>query len=319
MKSFSPHARVSLFVAVVIALVALLLLMMRVQAPTHSLDDVRNTISNVASSTQALLPSFSLTDDTPDGKPGMTRVRPPGFICGERNAICIAESYQRMTVENPISVTGTAIAFENTIQWRVEDRPGRTIDRGTITYSSQDTGTPGEFRLREFFFHPPTGSATGTLTFFTYSAKDGSEQDQLTIPGQFQSFKVTRANVYLRPEGSTTDCSKVEAWEVGFPKTLIPTEATLRRLLAIQPEERFGTKSKPLLSVLPAGVELRSLVVSKGTATATFSSTLQDGVSGSCRVGAIRAQIERTLKQFPGVARVLIRVEGVPEGQELQP
>ena len=319
MKTLSPHARVSLFVAVVIALVALLLLVMRVQAPTRSLEDVRNTISTVASSTQAFIPSFSVGDGSPDGKPGVARIRPPGFICGERNAICIAESYQRMTVENPLSVTGTAIAFENTLQWRIEDQPGRTVDRGTITYSSQDVGSPGEFALREFFFHPPTGSVTGTLTFFTYSAKDGSEQDRLTIPVQFQPFKVTRANVYLRPQSATTDCSKVEAWEVGFPKTLIPTEATLRRLLAIQPEEKFGTRSKPLVSVLPAGVELRSLVVNKGTATATFSSALQDGVSDSCRVTAIRAQIERTMKQFSGVIRVVIRVEGLPEGKELQP
>jgi len=36
-------------------------------------------------------------------------------------------------------------------------------------------------------------------------------------------------------------------------------------------------------------------------------------VAGSCRVGAIRAQIEETLKQFPTVQNVIISVNGNTE------
>ena len=44
----------------------------------------------------------------------------------------------------------------------------------------------------------------------------------------------------------------------------------------------------------------------------------QYGVAGSCRVLAIRAQIESTLKQFPSIKKVVISVNG-RTGEVLQP
>jgi len=72
-------------------------------------------------------------------------------------------------------------------------------------------------------------------------------------------------------------------------------------------------------SVIPDGVKLKSVAAdAEGKVTADFDADLDKGVAGSCRVTAIRTQIESTLKQFPEVREVVISVEGDSE-DVLQP
>jgi spore germination protein GerM len=65
-------------------------------------------------------------------------------------------------------------------------------------------------------------------------------------------------------------------------------------------------------------VKLRSLAIENGVATADFSPELRAYGGGSARVQQIRAQITRTLLQFPTVREVRIAVAGQIEGV-LQP
>ncbi len=66
---------------------------------------------------------------------------------------------------------------------------------------------------------------------------------------------------------------------------------------------------------LPSRLELKSVAAdADGMVTADFDRRLERGVAGSCRVTAIRAQIEATLKQFPEVRGVVISIEGEKEG-----
>jgi hypothetical protein len=67
-----------------------------------------------------------------------------------------------------------------------------------------------------------------------------------------------------------------------------------------------------------ARVKLRSLAIENGVATADFSPELRAYGGGSARVQQIRAQITRTLLQFPTVREVRIAVAGQIEGV-LQP
>lgn len=72
-------------------------------------------------------------------------------------------------------------------------------------------------------------------------------------------------------------------------------------------------------TMLPDGVRLKSVASdAEGRVTADFDGALDRGVAGSCRVSAIRSQIESTLKQFPEVREVVISVEGDSE-EALQP
>ncbi len=61
------------------------------------------------------------------------------------------------------------------------------------------------------------------------------------------------------------------------------------------------------------GVEIKALSIKDGVATVDLNSKLQDGVGGSCKVMAIRAQITETLKQFSTVDSVIISIDGQTE------
>jgi hypothetical protein len=69
---------------------------------------------------------------------------------------------------------------------------------------------------------------------------------------------------------------------------------------------------------LPDGVALLDFDVEKRVARVDFSAEL-DEVAGSCRVEAVRAQIERTLTQFPDIDEVVISVDGKDPAEALQP
>jgi hypothetical protein len=64
-------------------------------------------------------------------------------------------------------------------------------------------------------------------------------------------------------------------------------------------------------------VRVRGVKIKDGVAYADFSKELYSYGGGSCRVEAIGSSIENTLKQFPGVEKVVIYIEGRPA--ELQP
>lgn len=69
-------------------------------------------------------------------------------------------------------------------------------------------------------------------------------------------------------------------------------------------------------SNIPEGVVLRDIKIENGTAYVDFNDALN--VGGSCRGAAIRAQIEKTLTQFPTVSDVVISVNGNVD-EALQP
>ncbi|OGM00631.1 hypothetical protein A2480_00670 [Candidatus Uhrbacteria bacterium RIFOXYC2_FULL_47_19] len=112
------------------------------------------------------------------------------------------------------------------------------------------------------------------------------------------------------------DCNKVFSVKRTVSSRSNIFRATLEALLAgpTEDEATYG-----YVSSLPANVKIKSVGAdAAGIVTADFDRNLDRGVGGSCRVGAIRAQIEATLKQFPEVKSVIISVEGEKE-DVLQP
>lgn len=105
-------------------------------------------------------------------------------------------------------------------------------------------------------------------------------------------------------------CTKVFPVERTVPKSPAVARAALEALLAGPTEaeraEGWGT-------ALPAGVGIRSLSIASGTAYADFSDELDKGIGGSCRVSAIRAQIETTLTRFSTVERAVLSIGGRTE------
>lgn len=118
-----------------------------------------------------------------------------------------------------------------------------------------------------------------------------------------------------REDPETLRCSQVYPVSRRIPATDRVAFAALHELLegptAAEAEVGYYSNLNP-------GTRLLSLDLAAGIATVDFSDEFSAGVSGSCRVEAIRAQIQETLRQFETVHEVRIRVEGKETGV-LQP
>jgi len=92
------------------------------------------------------------------------------------------------------------------------------------------------------------------------------------------------------------------------------------KLIALQELFKGPTdqeKSDHYFSSINANVKINSIDTKNGVVTADFSKDLEVG-GGSCWVTSVRAEITKTLKQFPDVQDVVISVEGRVE-DALQP
>ncbi len=159
-----------------------------------------------------------------------------------------------------------------------------------------------------------TASSTGTVATSTRATSTSTTKPSpvvvTPITPKPTTAPVTSAmmttNVYLGRTGAT-NCEQVVAVSRTIPKTVSVGRASLVALLmgptASEKAAGFTTSINP-------GVVLKSLTITSGVAVANFSSELNKGVAGSCRVQAIRSQITQTLKQFPTVRTVIIAVEG---------
>lgn len=106
-------------------------------------------------------------------------------------------------------------------------------------------------------------------------------------------------------EGKLCNAQELVAVERVLPYTPNPLAESIRLLLRgeISDEEKaVGVSSEyPLL-----GVRLESAAIENGVATLRFSDEQGKTNGGACRVNILRAQIESTAKQFPGVTEVRI-------------
>ena len=112
------------------------------------------------------------------------RARPHREVCDTKNFICVDRSRVGSHLPINFNVTGTAIAFESTMQWKLENASGTVLGQGTLMTAASDIGQPGLFTLTTNRPITP-GTATGALSFFEFSAMDGSSVHLLALPVSF--------------------------------------------------------------------------------------------------------------------------------------
>jgi spore germination protein GerM len=147
----------------------------------------------------------------------------------------------------------------------------------------------------------------GVLTLIRPSSPPGISEITPTPPpdtGTSQELPQT-ISVFFSPAESI-DCTQVVAVDRQVPYSLNIAEAALNELLT---GPRLAERNQNLTSAIPVDTTLNSLVIENGVARADFSQNLEPG-GGSCRVLAIRSQIEQTLRQFPTVSEVVISIDG---------
>jgi len=119
------------------------------------------------------------------------------------------------------------------------------------------------------------------------------------------TVKVYFANTSTDP--NFLDCSVVSPVERGVTSTLAIGRAALQELLKGPTVEE---RNRGFFTGINSGVDILSLEIIEGVATVDFSKKIEEAVGGSCRIATIYSQIENTLKQFPTVKSVIIKVEG---------
>lgn len=231
--------------------------------------------------------------------------------------LIVSSLIEKQALENPFVILGRARTFENVVNWRIRDARGKVVAQGSVMTNAKEKGSYGSFRVRAFISEIPD-TVSGKVDIYTLSPKDGSEQDVVSIQVLFSKergvVKVFFANVLKDPN--------VEHCDVVYPvarrvvKTQNTAEIALLELLKgpTAQEQTSGSRT----TIVP-GIVLRSVKIEGGVATADFSNELVYGLGGSCRVQALIAQIDQTLKQFDGVSSVKILVDGNDATTLLQP
>ncbi|MCI0478996.1 GerMN domain-containing protein [Candidatus Uhrbacteria bacterium] len=239
---------------------------------------------------EAPRPPETPTAVAPTGTEPTEPYPPIAELADPTGSIRVANIVPGQTFLNGTSVEGTAVAFENTFSWKLADADGRVLASGYEMAQQPDAGIPGPFAFPVFFGTVPTTKA-GTLILFEASAKDGTPIHVLRIPVTFsqetETVKVYFGNEKMNP--NAMDCSLVYPVERVVPKG---TGAVAIHALLAGPTE--AERRAGYYSSVPEGVLLKDASYVDGQWRLDFDQTLQEGVGGSCRVMAIRSQIEAT-------------------------
>jgi len=207
-------------------------------------------------------------------------------------------------IASPVIVAGNAVAFENTVSVLVRDERGIIRGRGFATADAPDVGQSGPYKTAVAFDAPP--DTIVYVEVFEASAKDGLPIHMVRIPVR-TAINFTTVKAFLIKEGEQkARCDIVHAVTRTVPETYAVGHAALDHVLAGPTAEEWQDGYR---SIFPPGVDSPVLSIVDGVAYVEFNKAIRQ-IVGSCAVTAARAQIEKTLQQFPTVSRVVYSVAG---------
>ena len=223
--------------------------------------------------------------------------------------IIIKSPEKNQVVGKNLVITGKARVFENQFNWVILDADTKQeILTGTAYANSEDAGLYGSFEINAGLTDLTPNKIIAQV--FDYSAKDGSKQDIYEVPLFFDKnlkdyYEVYFSNSELDPEIS---CLKV------FPikKPVGNGELSLRKsieALLQGPSEK--DKEGGYYTNIPDNAKINKIERSGISVKIDFNKDIEKGISESCKVGAIRAQIVKTVLAFDkSIRSVIISVEG---------
>lgn len=215
------------------------------------------------------------------------------------------------TITLPFVISGEARVFENQLRYRLLECDGKVLDEGYLTANAADMGLYGPFNVQVTSI-PNISSKNGCIEVFSNSPKDGSEINVVTLPITFDLTDTLVVKAFFgskeSPEGE--ECTTVYPVERRVVKTQSVARAALEELLK---GPQVIERDKGYYTNINEGVVIQKITVDNGVARVDFSTRLDEGVAGSCKVTAIRTQIISTLKQFPTVKNVIISINGRTE------
>lgn len=233
--------------------------------------------------------------------------------------IRISSPFANATITDKFQAKGEARGtwfFEASFPIKVFDANGELL--GTSVAQAE-----GEWMTESFVpfsatlsFSPPS-TETGTIVFLKDNPSGLPEHDDsVRVPVKFDISKNPKRKVLLyyydgskdTDEQGNIECSEkgLVAVERTMPVTMSPIQNTLKLLLLgeITDEE----KARGITTQFPLeGVSISDISFVDGKLVLTFSDPNAKTSGGACRVGILRAQIEKTVKQFETVKSVELK------------
>jgi hypothetical protein len=219
-------------------------------------------------------------------------------------------------VSGLLEVSGRARMTGTDIIVVVRDENGEKLTENRAVIDAQETGQFGRFNQTVSL--PQHKLGKGRVEVY-YATADGSlPADTIARQINLAEPDTVAAKVYFKATGFDLagSCDSVLPVERTVSSKGSIYRAVIDELIKGPTETE---RAAGYATSLPLGVVLKSVAADgNGVVTADFTSSLEGGVAGSCRVAAIRGQIVSTLKQFPEVRDVVISVNGHTE-DVLQP
>ena len=234
---------------------------------------------------------------------------------GAADLIRVTAPLAGAAVKSPLNISGQARGFwyfEASFPVKLLDNSGQILAAGIATAQS-------DWMTEDFV------SFRAELNFTAATATDGVLVLQKDNPsGLPENDAAVMIPVRIEPSGTSTvkaffnndkmdpefSCNKVFGVDREIAYTPAVARAALEAML-LGPTE--AEKGEGYFTSVNPGVAIQSLVIDGGIARVDFDLEIEARLGGSCRVSAIRTQIEETLKQFPTVESVVISVNGRTE------
>jgi len=239
----------------------------------------------------------------------------PGFMPQEPQWVILDLPKENSIVKSPFLIEGKAKGswfFEGSFPVKLYDNKGELLSVGIASSKGEwMTENYVDFQAELTFLVSTTTKAKLVLEKDNPSGLielDNQVEFSLILePSETMTLKIFFNNSELDPEIA---CFKVFPVERKVFKTLEPAKAALEELFKGPTNQE---KSQGYFSNLPLGVEIQALNIQNKIAYVDFNEALQYQVGGSCRVSAIRSQIEETLKQFVSVDNVVLSINNQTE------
>ena len=226
-----------------------------------------------------------------------------------RSNIMVRYPVEGATVGLPLKIQGEGREFESTVRYRVKTESGSILADGATIAEAPDMGQFGQYLVSLPL--DLTKTTPVTIEVFANSPKDGAEIDKVahnaTIDPNLRALEIYFGNSESDPKG---ECEKVIPAIRSIAKVEKIGTAALQEL-SKGPTD--GEKALGFSTSIPTDTKLQSFTIEGATGRPDFTAELDKGIAGSCRVLAIRAQIEKTILQFSTIESVRISIEGRTE------
>ena len=223
-------------------------------------------------------------------------------------------------LKSPLPVLGRARGnwyFEATFPIRLVGKDGRVIT-STFAQADGDWMTTSFVPFSSKVYFNVTTDTPADLVLAADNPSGLPQNDReirvpvVLVPGE----EMEKVKLYYydetkdRDEAGNVKCS--EAGLVAVERSITKTENIIFETVKMLLEGKLTDveRSRGIVSEFPLdGVRLESSKQEKDAVTLTFSDPKNKTGGGSCRVGILRSEIEKTVRQFPGVKTVKIMPE----------